>query len=140
LLNEAGEDGRGLASKTVRNIHNILHRARKDAVRWGYLVRNVTEAADPPKGKSAEMRVWSADKLRAFLEHVREDHLYAFWLLIAATGMRRGELAGLHWADVDLEAGRLSVRQPRVADASAAVLAVVRAARPRRRPAEDPAA
>jgi hypothetical protein len=39
----------------------------KDAVRWGYLVRNVTEAADPPEGKSAEMRVWSPDQLRAFL-------------------------------------------------------------------------
>ena len=60
------------------------------------------------------MRVWSPDQLRAFLEHVRDDHLYAFWLLVASTGMRRGELAGLRWADVDLEAGRLSVRQPRV--------------------------
>jgi integrase len=114
LLTEAGKDGRGLASKTVRNIHNILHRALKDAVRWGYLVRNVADAADPPKGKSAEMRVWSPAQLRAFLDFVREDDLYAGWLLITTTGMRRGELAGLRWADVDLEGGRLSVRQPRV--------------------------
>jgi len=46
---------------------------------------------------------------RAGLEHVREDHLYAFWLLVATTGMRRGELAGLRWDDVGLEAGRLEV-------------------------------
>jgi integrase len=111
LLTEAGKDRQGLAPKTVRNVHNIVHRALKDAVRWGYVVRNVAEAADPPKGKSAEMRVWSPDQLRAFLEHVREDDLYAFWLLVATTGMRRGELAGLRWVDVDLEAGRLAVRQ-----------------------------
>ena len=61
------------------------------------------------------MRVRSPDQhLGAFLEHVREDDLYAAWLLIATTGMRRGELARLRWVDVDLEAGRLSVRQPRV--------------------------
>jgi hypothetical protein len=66
-LTEAGKEDQGLAPKTVRNIHNILHRALKGAVRWGYLVRNVTEAADPPNGKSAEMRVWSPDQLRAFL-------------------------------------------------------------------------
>jgi Arm DNA-binding domain/Phage integrase, N-terminal SAM-like domain len=78
LLTEAGKGRQGLAPKTVRNIHNILHRALKDAVRWGYLVRNVADAADPPKGKSAEMRIWSPDQLGAFLAHVREDDLYAF--------------------------------------------------------------
>jgi hypothetical protein len=92
LLTAGGKDGQGLASKTVRNIHNILHRALKDAVRWGLLLRNVADAADPPKGKSAEMRVWSPDQLRVFLEWVREDDLYAAWLLVTTTGMRRGEL------------------------------------------------
>jgi integrase len=138
LLAEAGKLGQGLAPKTVRNIHNILHRALKDAVRWGYLVRNVAEAADPPKGKSAEMRVWSPDQLRAFLEHVREDHLYAFWLLIATTGMRRGELAGLRWADVDLDAGRLSVRQPRVVVANQPQASEPKTTRGRRSLALDP--
>jgi integrase len=138
LLTEAGKDGQGLAPKTVRNVHNILHRALKDAVRWGYLVRNVAEAADPPKGKSAEMRVWSPDQLRAFLAHVREDQLYAFWLLIATTGMRRGELAGLRWADVDLETGRLSVRQPRVVVANQPQASEPKTARGRRSLALDP--
>jgi integrase len=60
------------------------------------------------------MRVWTPQQLRAFLAHVRTDRLYAVWLLVATTGMRRGELAGLRWADVDLTAGRVSPRQPRV--------------------------
>jgi integrase len=58
--------------------------------------------------------VWTPEQLRAFLAHARTDRLYAAWLLVATTGMRRGELAGLRWVDVDLEAGRASPRRPRV--------------------------
>jgi len=59
------------------------------------VARNVAAAADLPKGMAPEMRVWSLDQLGAFLEHVRDDRLYATWLLLATTGMRRGEVAGL---------------------------------------------
>ena len=54
LLTDGRRDGQGLAPKTVRNIHAMLHRALKDAVRWGYLVRNVADAVDPPRGASPE--------------------------------------------------------------------------------------
>ena len=108
-------DGRiGLAPKTVRNVHVMLHSALHDAMRWGYLVRNVAEAADPPAARTPEQKVWSPQELGAFLDHVRDDRLYALWLLVATTGMRRAELAGLRWVDVDLEAARLSPRRPRV--------------------------
>jgi integrase len=107
-------DSQGLAPKTVKNIHAIVHRALKDAVRWGYVARNVADAVDPPRGRSPEMRVWTPDQLRGFLAHVRTDRLYAVWLLVATTGMRRGELAGLRWADVDLDGHRVSPRRPRV--------------------------
>jgi integrase len=114
LLTDARRDGQGLAPKTVRNIHAMLHRALKDAVRLGYLVRNVADAVTPPRGVSPEMQVWSPEQLRAFLTHARHDRLYALWLLVATTGMRRAELAGLRWIDVDLDAARLSPRRPRV--------------------------
>jgi hypothetical protein len=61
-----------------------------------------------------EMRVWSPEQLRAFLQLVRGDPLHAAWLLFATTGMRRGEVAGLRWPDVDLDAGRVSPLRPRV--------------------------
>jgi hypothetical protein len=80
----------GLAPKTVYYVHSILHRALRDAVRWGYVVRNVADVADPPKAKTPEMRVWTPAQLRAFLDHVRGDRLYAAWLLSATIGMRRG--------------------------------------------------
>ena len=114
LLAGGRRDGQGLAPKTVKNIHAILHRALKDAVRWGYVVRNVADAVEPPKGRSPEMRVWTPEQLRAFLANARTDRLYAAWLLVATTGMRRGELAGLRWIDLDLDAGRASPRRPRV--------------------------
>jgi integrase len=92
----------------------MLHRALKDAVRWGYLPRNVADAVDPPVGRSAERHVWTPDQLGAFLEHVRADRLYALWLLVATTGMRRGELAGLRWVDIDFANARVSPQRPRV--------------------------
>ena len=49
----------GLAPKTVRNIHGALHAALRDAVRWGYVARNVAAAADLPKSMTPEMQVWS---------------------------------------------------------------------------------
>jgi integrase len=60
------------------------------------------------------MQVWTPEQLRAFLARARHDRLYALWLLVATTGMRRAELAGLRWVDVDLDAARLSPRRPRV--------------------------
>jgi hypothetical protein len=86
LLTDARRDGQGPAPKTVRNIHAMLHRALKDAVRLGYLVRNVADAVTPPRGTSPEMQVWTPEQLRAFLAHARQDRLYALWLLVATTG------------------------------------------------------
>ena len=77
----------------MKNIHGALHPALKDAVRWGYVARNVADAADPPKIVTPEMQVWSPAQLRTFLIHVRDDRLYAAWMLFATTVMRRGEVA-----------------------------------------------
>jgi integrase len=112
LLESGRCDGRGgLSPRTVRYTHTILHRALRDAMRWGRLSRNVADLADAPRGRAPEMKTWRSDELRKFLEHAREDRLFTAWLLLAATGLRRGELLGLRRDDIDLEAGRLVVRQ-----------------------------
>jgi len=103
----------GLSPSSVRRVHATLHKALADAVRWGRLARNPADQADPPRAVAAEMSVWSGEQLRAFLDSVRSDRLFAAWLTAATTGMRRGELLGLRWSDVDLEAATLSVRQIR---------------------------
>ena len=55
----------------MKNIHAIVHRALRDAVRWGYVARNVAASADLPKGMTPEMHVWSPEQLRTFLDHAR---------------------------------------------------------------------
>jgi hypothetical protein len=64
-----------MAPKIVRNVHNLVHRALRDAVRWGFVGRNVADAANPPAGKSPERSIWTPDELRAFIEHVRDERL-----------------------------------------------------------------
>ena len=120
LYAELSTDGRrdgkpgGLAPKSVRIVHAILHKALSDARRKGTLTRNVAEVADPPKRRSAkrpEMKVWSPEELHAFLDGAAKNRNHAAWFLSSHTGMRRGEVLGLRWGDVDLDRRRLAVRQ-----------------------------
>ena len=78
------------------------------------MARNVASLADSPRPTSDKSEVWSPAQLRTFLCSVEGARLYALWILAATTGMRRGELAGLRWADVDLKAGRVRISQTRV--------------------------
>jgi integrase len=103
-----------LSPRSIRYVHTVLRHALADGVRWNRLARNVADAAEPPSAKAAKaapMRIWGAEQLRTFLEHVREDRLYAAYRVAAMTGLRRGEVLGLRWRDVDLDAGRLAAVQ-----------------------------
>jgi integrase len=104
--------GGGLSPKAVRNVHGMLHKALADACRKGNLQRNVADLADPPKpGHSSAMRVWTAEQLRQFLTEIADHPLGVAFHLAAHTGVRRGEVLGLPWRDVDLDGARISVRQ-----------------------------
>lgn len=104
----------GLAPKTVRNVHVMLRGALADAVRWNLLARNPAADARPPRVRRRKHLVWSAQELRAFVEHARTDPYAALWLLVCTTGLRRSELAGLRRNDLDLEHGRVSSGDTRV--------------------------
>lgn len=111
-----GASGRrgALSPKTVRNVHGLLHRAFKDAVRWRRLNVNPCDAADQPRKAAPEMSAWTAEQLGRFIDATAGDRLGAIWRLMCTTGMRRGEVAGLRWSDVDLpkgRPGRVTVRQ-----------------------------
>jgi integrase len=100
-----------LSPTTVRYIHAVLHHALDDAVKWGLLFRNVSDAVDPPKKARNEMRIWSAEQVGCVLRAAVDDPLEALWRLAIYTGMRRGELLALKWADLDLDAGALFVQR-----------------------------
>jgi integrase len=106
--------GGRLAPATVRAVHRVLRKACNDALHAGLIARSPMTGVRPPRQSTPEMQTWTADEVHRFLTATLHDRLFALWVLELATGMRRGELAGLRWADVDLEAGRLAVRRSRV--------------------------
>ena len=132
LLLRGGKRKGPLAPKTVLNVHTTLRTALEDAVRWGKLSRNPAELAAPPRPREREMHTWTGPELRTFLEHVREDRLYAAWILAATTGMRRGEVLGLRWRDVDLKTGRASIMRALVVVDGAAIFSDPKTAKSRR--------
>jgi len=112
LLRRGGERG-PLAAKTVRYIHTIVHKALSDAVDAGILGANVAERAKAPRpnrSRSRTIECWEPAELATFLRSVEGDRLEAAWRLAAMTGMRRGEVLGLRWRDVDLDRSRIAVR------------------------------
>lgn len=110
-----GREERPLSPRTVRLVHVVVRKALKDAVRWNLLARNPADAADPPKQKRSQVAhsLWTVEDAQVFVASVEEDRMRCAWLLAISTGMRRGEVAGLRWRDVDLDAKSVAIRQTR---------------------------
>lgn len=117
LLRMSGRrDGRGGLSETsIEHTHRLLHKILSDAVRSGLLHRNPADGVIKPRRRQREMRVWTAEQVRAFLDSTADHRLGPLFTLAAMTGMRRGELLGLEWDDVDLLERTVVVRRSRVA-------------------------
>lgn len=107
LRSTGGRQGRGLGPRSVQYTLVVLKMALAYAVVQGFIPRNPAVAVRRPQARAAEMQAWTADEAAAFLDQVADDRLYAAWLLLLQRGLRRGEVAGLRWTDVDLDAGRL---------------------------------
>jgi integrase len=101
----------GLAPRSVRNLHAVTRHMLTQAARWGITARNVAALVDPPKVPHHEMQTLDAAQARRFLDACHGDRLEALFLLAVTTGMRQGELLGLRWQNVDLDAGVLQVRE-----------------------------
>ena len=111
LIRTGGKNGTGLSAKSVRNTHVVLRKALADGERLEVLVRNPAARAKPPTGERVETPTWTAAQAATFLASVEEDALYALWVLLATTGVRRGEALGLRWSDVDLDRATASIAQ-----------------------------
>lgn len=103
--------GGGLSPTSVLYVHRVLKHALADAVRLGYLPRNPADLVKAPRADDTEMTVWGPVDVRRFFDAVADDRLFAMWVLMVTTGMRRGEVCGLRWKDVDLDVRRVSIVQ-----------------------------
>src|SRR5215211_4491511 len=101
----------GLSPQSVVHIHRTLSKALKQAVSDGLIPRNVAASVKPPQPRREEMRPLSREQVRTFLDAVTGDRLEALYVVAVTTGLRRGELQGLKWEDIDLDAGTLQVRR-----------------------------
>ncbi len=101
----------GLSARSVLHYHRILSQALKQAVKWQLLPRNPADAVEPPRPEQKEMVALDENQTAILIEKVKGTALYIPVFLAVTTGMRRGEVLGLRWCDVDLDRGTLSVTQ-----------------------------
>ena len=144
LLKTGRNDGKpgGLAPKSVRYLHTTMHKALKDAERKRLVTRNVADAADPPRSRQMglkEMQTWTVEEVRTFLNVMTGHRIGAAYMLAATTGMRRGEVLGLRWQDIDFEARRLRIYQTIVLVNYELTVSAPKTPRSRRSVALDPA-
>jgi integrase len=111
LATTGGRHGTGLAPKTVLEVHMIVRAALDAAASRQLVERNVAQSAHArlPRAAPTVARAWAASELAAFLGYARSHRLYPALHLAAHTGMRRGEVVGLKWSDLDVAAKRVSV-------------------------------
>lgn len=101
----------GLSPGTIRNIHKVLHTALGYAKRIKLVGMNVSDEVELPRNKQHEVQVLTPEQAQVFLQKIQEHKLEALTTLALTTGLRRGEILGLCWQDIDLEKGSLHVRR-----------------------------
>lgn len=108
---EAKKKPKGLAPKTVRNIHQMICSAYNLAMEQKLVNKNPAQGCALPKVEHSEMKTLTADQLGAFFREARETGVYELYYLDLATGLRRGELLGLKWSEVDFQHGTLKIQR-----------------------------
>ncbi|WP_130176972.1 tyrosine recombinase XerC [Cryobacterium sp. SO1] len=101
----------GVSARTVQLAHAVLRPMLSEAVREEHISRNVASLVRPPRLEKSERKPWSAQEVSIFGAAAASHRLRTLFLVAYAFGLRRGELFGLRWADLDLDGGLLHVRQ-----------------------------
>ena len=125
LLRSGGRGGKPLSAKTVRNVHGTLRKAIQDGVDQRVLSWNPATAVDLPRWDRPDLDAYDADEIGRLLSYVREmgdPVAYALIRVLFATGMRRGEVLGLRWRDVDFVDRVVHVRETRTVVAGKVVI------------------
>jgi integrase len=101
----------GLKARTVLHVHRAVHRMLRHAAQWGVVHSNVASLVDAPSVTPTEIDILTPTEVKAVLTGLKGQPIYVIASVALGTGMRRGELLGLRWQDVDLDAGLLRVER-----------------------------
>ncbi len=105
------DKGQPLSARQVEYIYSVLHMALERALKNSLVTRNVCDAVDKPKKVKHEFIPWSAEQTNEFLSSVKDDRLFPFYMVAWGAGLRRAEILGLQWPDIDLGKGNLTVKR-----------------------------
>lgn len=109
---KTGADGKplGLSATSIKNAHVVLKAALQQAHRDGLVRQNVADLVTPPKKNDFDPLPFTRDEALTMLDAIREHRHGPLWTFMLGTGVRIGEAAALWWEDVDLAAGRVTIR------------------------------
>ena len=108
---ESKQQPKGLSAKTVRNIHQMFSSALDQAVEQRLLSSNPAKGCALPRVEHHEMKTLTQEQLAILLREAKSSGVYEMYYIELATGLRRGELLGLKWEDVDLENAVIRIRR-----------------------------
>lgn len=100
---------RELAPNTIRNIRAVLRRALNQALRWRLVTFNAASLAEIPRIEQEEMSALDEQQARTLLRTLKGDRLEVLYRVGLSLGLRRGEILGLRWIDVNFQRATLSV-------------------------------
>jgi integrase len=114
--NKNTKHGDGLSPKSVRDIGSTLVRALNDAIKSDKLIRNVASKVQLPRYERPDITPYDELQVRELLEHANRtgDYFAPVWRLLIASGMRRGEICGLKWCDVNMYDGTIAINETRL--------------------------
>lgn len=99
----------GLSASTCLHAHRVIREALNHGVKWGLIVRNPADGATPPRREVKPLDMWDAATINKFLDVVAGSEFRDLYHLAILTGMRRSEILGLEWANVDIDGGVLRI-------------------------------
>jgi integrase len=101
----------GLGPQSIANIRTVLRSALAQALKWGIVARNVATLVDPPRIPRPKTHAIDVEGVRKLLEVAHGERFEAILVLAVTLGLRRGEILGLRWSDVDFETRAIRVNQ-----------------------------
>lgn len=105
------KSGGYMSDENIRKVHTIIKDSLNKAVKWDLINKNPASLVDSPKVAKSEINVWDTDEVKRLLDTTKSSRYYIAFLLAVTTGMRRGEILGLRWKDINFKDETLHVTQ-----------------------------